>query len=1021
MEKVVDTRVFQEYFKGIRTKFLTGDYTEGTYRTPFENFIESLNNNFHLTQEPKRVQKLGAPDFKSYRKGAKIGYIETKDLGKNLDNELESEQLKKYKESINNLILTNYSRFILIRDSHKIFDINLFNLSDLDKLKFVISDDKIEEFLKLIKTFFDYKSPTIKSAKELAEALSKKARLLKDLAKEQLEEDLSKVNSGKPSSVYDFYKGLEELIKDITIDDCADAYAQTITYGLFLAKTNCAGILSRDTAASYIPRSIGVIKRIFVNIAGDALPSNLSWIVDEIIDVLNASDMKSILSEIDFRGKKDRDPFTFFYEDFLRLYDPKKRKHLGVFYTPRPVVNFIVKSIEQILKNDFNKLNGFGEDDVTVLDPAVGTGTFLWLVYLRTIVDLKERGLGGLIKSKIEKHILKDFYGFEILMTPYIIAHLKLTTVINKWFYKFKEYDRIQVYLTNTLEPFETHALMPFFREITEESKIANELKLEKPILVVIGNPPYSVSSSNKSKWIMEKMQDYKKDLNERNIQPLDDDYIKFIRFAQWKIEQNKQGIVGYITNNSYLDGIIHRQMRKSLLDSFDRIYILNLHGSSRREEPTEKKDENVFDIQQGVAIALFVKNDKFKDKKVFYADLYGKREEKYHWLDRNRINTVKWQELKPEEPYYFLVPKDLSLQEEYEKFWKMTEIFEKYSSGIETRKDYLTTDISRDCLKDRVLQFANPKITNEFLMSTYHIKKSRDWILSEVRKVLFEKGFDPNLLIKYGYRPFDDRWIYFEDKFIAYPFRKIFNQGQQNLYITTQRNTTTSWKHAIVNQYVVDKHCTGELSYSFPLYIYNENKEKSHQKILTGEVIESKLGKQLNFTQDFIEFIEEQYPNQKITPEDILSYIYAMLHSPTYRQKFNEFLKIDFPRIPFVKDFKVFKQLSEIGKELVNLHLMKTKLKTSTKFGVQGPNVIKFVRCKDNKVYINKDQFFDGVSEEVWNFYIGGYQVLDKWLKSRKNRELSSNEIEHFLQVVEIIKRTMGYMEEIDKINLSI
>jgi Predicted helicase len=724
---------FQDYFKEIRKRYSTGDYTEGTLRTPLENFIESLDKNFDLIQEPKRVQKLGAPDFKAFNKAVKIGYIETKDIDKNLDNELESEQIKKYRESIDNIILTNYSRFILLRNNQKLFDINLFGLSDLGSLRHVITDEKIKDFLGMVDIFFTYRRQTIRSPKELANELSKKARLLKDLAKEQLEEDLLKVkNNEEASSIYDFYEGLKELIKDVNTDDCVDAYAQTITYSLFLAKTNCPDKLDRSTAVSYIPKSVGVIKRIFINISGDSLPSNLSWIVDEVVDILNASDIKNILSEIDFRGKKDRDPFTFFYEDFLSQYDPKKRKHWGIFYTPRPVVNFIVNSVNQILKRDFNKIRGFAEDDVTVLDPCVGTGTFLWLAFTLTLVELKNSGLRGLIKQKTENHILKDFYGLEILVTPYIISHLKLTMVLKKWFYEFKDNDRIQVYLTNTLDPSQIEYFMsPFLKEITKESETANRLKLEKPILVIIGNPPYSVSSSNKSKWIMEKMEDYKKDLNERNIQPLSDDYIKFIRFAQWKIEQNKQGVVGYITNNSYLDGIIHRQMRKELLEAFDRIYILNLHGSSRREELTEKKDENVFDIQQGVAIVLFIKNDKFKDKKVFYCDLYGKREDKYLWLDRNRINTVEWQELKPEEPYYFFIKKDLSKIKIYEKFYSVKQIFRNFNMGVATGKDKIFVDFS-----------------NKNLLSKLSKLKPKP---------------EQDLIKPYYYRPFDIRSVYYD------------------------------------------------------------------------------------------------------------------------------------------------------------------------------------------------------------------------------------------------------------------
>ena len=1008
-KKVVYTnQTFQEYFKEIRRISLTGDYTEGTFRAPFETFIKSLNKEFNLIQEPRRTQKLGAPDFKAFRKTLKIGYIESKDLNKNLDNELESEQIQKYSESINNLVLTNYSRFILIRNNQKIFDFNLFNLSDLRDSKFAISDDKIRKFLELIETFFDYKPAPIRSAKELSNLLSKKAKLLKDLAKEQLEEDLLKVKKNeKPSLIYDFYEGIKELIKEINIDDCADAYAQTITYGLFLSKMNCPSVLGRNNAVSYIPQNIGVIKRIFINISGEYLPSNVLWIVEEIIDVLNVSDLKSILAEIDFRGKKDRDPFTFFYEDFLSLYDPKKRKHLGIYYTPRPVVNFIVNSIEQILKKDFGKSNGFAEDDVNVLDPAVGTGTFLWLVNIRTLIQLKNKGLSGLIKKKIENHILKDFYGLEILITPYIISHLKLTMDLKKWYYEFKANDRIQVYLTNTLDPSEIQSLMPFMSEITEESRFANQIKVSKPILVVLGNPPYSVSSSNKSKWIMKKIQDYKKNLSERNIQPLDDDYIKFIRFAQWKIDQNRQGVLGFITNNSYLNGIIHRQMRKSLLDTFDRIYILNLHGDSRKKEksPDGTKDENVFDIQQGVAIALFVKNSKFKDKKVFYADLYGTREYKYKELDRNNVNSIGWQELKPQEPYYFFVPKDFTFQNEYEKFWNIADIFKERASGVKTHRDQLVVGFTKDEIIQKLNVFTGD-LSNDFVRNKLKLKDTRTWKLKNARTAIMGKENLENSIKQILYRPFDTRWIFYDDSLVERSREEVMrNMFVDNLSICFMRQVSLeeNYTHFLVSERMVDNRTflsSKGIIQQAPLYLYSDSERKPN--------INPKLFKTLY----------EKYKKEP-TPEEILYYVYAVVFSKFYRTKYAEFLEIDFPRVPFTQDFNKFKKLSEIGKELVNLHLMKTELKTSIKFDVQGSNVVKFIKYKENKVYLNKDQFFDGVTEDVWNFYIGGYQVLDKWLKSRKNRELSTGEIEHFIQVVEIIKRTIECMKEIDKIGV--
>jgi type I restriction-modification system DNA methylase subunit len=1014
---------FQQYLQEIKKSVLKGDNTEMTLRTPLENFIRALNSDFGLTHEAKRIKKLGAPDFTAYRSSINIGYIEAKDLGKNLDEEIIGDQLKRYRESIDNIILTDYRRFILIRGSQTIFDQSLFSLADLSDQKSHINDNKIDEFLQLIDTFFGYSQPTIKSAKVLAEELAKKTKLLKDLATEQLEEDFLKVGNGlPPSSLYDFYETIDELIQDISVVDCADAYAQTITYGLFLAKINEKGTLDRDTAASHIPRNIKIIRKIFSSIAGDALPTNVSWIVDALIAILNASEMDQILSEIDFRGKKDRDPFTFFYEDFLALYEPEKKKRLGVYYTPRPVVSFIVKSVNRILKDDFDKPLGLAEEGLTVLDPAVGTGTFLWLVYLSTLVELKERGLSGLIPKKIKTHILQDFYGFELLITPYIIAHLKLTTVLKKWFYEFDEEDRIQVYLTNTLEPFETHTHMPFFRELTEESEKADDLKLKKPVLVVLGNPPYSVSSSNKSAWIMAKMADYKKDLHEQNIRPLDDDYIKFIRFAQWKVQQNGKGIVGFITNNRYLDGSIHRQMRKSLIDTFDHIYVLNLHGSTRRtlEAPDQIVDENVFDIQQGVSIVLFVKNPESADKKVFYAELRGSRDDKYSWLDGNVINNVKWQEIQPQYPNYFFVPKNFALEETYTKFKALNEIFQVHGQGVKTHRDQFVIAFTKHELENKLNIFQSDA-SDDIVRDSFRLKDTVDFNLNEMRRVLKKTNLAEKIE-GFTYRVFDSRVICYTSELLDRPRKELMqNFDIPNLaLISTRMLSTSEYKHAFVVENMADNVLisakTSERAYVFPLYVYRY-KDKNATKASRMSLVESRDILTPNFTEEFSRFIEQQYADNKITSEQIIGYIYAILYSPTYREVYKEFLKIDFPRINFVGDHYLFKSLSEIGTELINLHLLKKKLATTVAFDVQGSNVIKSVKYKEGKAYINESQFFSGIPEDVWTFYIGGYQVLDKWLKSRKGRELSSGEIEHFLQVVEVIRKTIQYMKEIDGI----
>jgi predicted helicase len=733
--------------------------------------------------------------------------------------------------------------------------------------------------------------------------------------------------------------------------------------------------------------------------------------------------MKDVLTEIDARGKKDRDPFTFFYEDFLSAYDPEKKKHLGVYYTPRPVVSFIVNSINHILKNDFNKLHGFADDDVTVLDPAIGTGTFLWLVYTLTLVELKNKGLGGLISKKIENHILRDFYGIEILITPYIIAHLKLSLALKKWHYELKDNDRHQVYLANTLEPFESHGLIPFMREINEESKTANELKLRKKILVITANPPYRGMSANKGQWIESLLKKgytreegtkdngyYQVDgkpLEEKNPKWLQDDYVKFIRFAQWKIDTAGEGIIGFITNHNYLDNPTFRGMRQSLLNSFDRIYVLNLHGSSLKKEraPDGSKDENVFDIRPGVAIALFVKKKGFKDKKVFYAELFGRRETKYHWLDRHNITNVEWKPLKPESPNYLFIPEDSSLRNEYDKYWKIIDVFPVCNIGIVTARDALTIKWTSEELWQTVSRFVN--LNPELARHTYNLgKDSIDWKVEWAQRDLKESGPSRERVIPVLYRPFDIRYTYYTGKSSGFHCRPrsetMNNMLRENLGLVFHRREELAvpYSHFLVTDKIIEH---GALSskttcYLAPLYIFKGGLKSPNINPNLVSELASKYGK---------------------TPSevDMFNYIYAVVYSNRYRTKYANFLKIDFPRIPFTANYEIFKQLAEIGKILVNLHLMKTKLGSSIKFDVQGSNAVEFVEYKDGKVYINKEQFFVGVPEKAWTFYVGGYQVLDKWLRSRKNRELSGSEIEQFIQITEIINQTLDLMKKIDEI----
>ena len=764
----------------------------------------------------------------------------------------------------------------------------------------------------------------------------------------------------------------------------------------------------------------------FSNISASDFPNNISWIIEDIVDIINASDIKSIFSEIDKRGKTDKDPIIFLYEDFLNYYEPEKRKKRGVYYTPRPVVNFIVNSMHLILKEYFDKLGGLADDTVMVLDPAIGTGTFFWIAYLVVLNELQKQGLRGLIKEKIQTHLLEHFYGFELLITPYIIAHLKLSDILRRWHYKFNDDDRVQVYLTNTLEPSKNEQIQfhPFLREIFIENRATTQIKSKTPIIAIMGNPPYAGMSANKGKWIDECLKKgYKRpdgsyddgyytvngeSLGERNPKWLLDDYVKFIRFAQWKIDKNGEGVVGFITNHSYLDNPTFRGMRESLLDSFNRIYILNLHGNAlkREKSPDGSKDENVFDIKQGVAISILIKNELLSDKKVFYADSWGLREDKYNWLDRHTVNNTEWQEIEPISPFYFFIPKDISLLKEYDKFWKIKDIFPVNSIGIVTARDSLTLQWTADDTWNLINDFAN--LDPEVARKKYNLKKdASDWKVSSAQDDLKSAGFDKTKIVPVLYRPFDIRYTFYTGKssgFHCRPRSKVMkNMQKDNLgLLTCRQQNQTGFYHVFVTDKISDSDAvsnkTKERGFLFPLYIYSDDGTRTP-----------------NFSPKFIEFISKKY-DKELSPEETFYYIYAILHSPEYRNKYAEFLQSDFPRIPFVDDFEKYMQLSDIGKELVELHLMKKKLPVKTKFDVEGSNIIEKVRYKDRKLWINKEQYFDGVPIGVWNFRIGGYQVLDKWLKYKKSRKFNNEEIMSLLQIIEIIKLTNVIMTKIDE-----
>ena len=1014
--------LFEKYIQSISSKFSHEETSEMGYRTDFEILIGGIFESINVKRidHDAKAKQGNKPDFVVLNHDIPILYIETKDIGTSLDKIEKSEQMTRY-YGYANLVLTDYIEFRFYRNGLRYEEPIKIGSCDI-KNRTIAPIPKSYDHI--VKTFIDFtqshKEP-IKSGKHLSKIMGGKAQRIRDNVRQFFVMKSDKnVELGR---VYETIKKL--LVHDLTQESFADMYAQTLVYGLFVARyyDDTPDDFTREEARELIPKSNPLLRHFFDHIVGPDFDKRLEYIVNELCEVFSHADIPELMKEYfknDLWGKTHRgpDPVIHFYEDFLKEYDNDLRKKMGAYYTPLPVVQFIVRAVDYILEKEFSLLAGLanisktttGIHRVQILDPATGTGTFIsdviGKIYTRILKD-KQKGRWS---TYVHNDLLPRLHGFELMMAPYTIAHLKLGIAFKKTGFKYFN-QRLGIYLTNSLEAStvqeELFTTFGFAKSIAEESKEASVIKNKTPVMVVIGNPPYSISSLNKGEWIQNLIKDYKKNLGERKIS-LDDDYIKFIRLAEHFIEKNGSGVVAMITNNSFIDGITHRQMRKHLLETFNDIYIIDLHGNSKKKEkaPDGGKDENVFDIRLGVAISIFVRREGKKKGLgvVHHFGFYGKREHKFKVLNESDIQNIKWKDLDCVEPYYFFVPKDFRKEEEYKKGFSVTEIFRENNSGIQTKRDKTTISYTKNEAEKVISDFENLSV-DEIRIKYDLPEDGRDWTIELAKKDL-GRGFEIGQIL---YRPFDIRWTAYTPRskgFIAYPREKINKHifKKDNMVLITCRNQ--SFKTAV---FVADKISDlrtysnpGSLGtdYVFPLYLYAED--------------DSRI---LNFKREIIDEIEKII--SKTSPEDIFYYIYAILCSPSYREKYKEFLKIDFPRIPYPKDKKQFFALVKIGQELCQLHLLlDSKInKFITTYSEAGDNMIERISYVKGRVFINKTQYFGGVPEGAWNFYIGGYQPAQKWLKDRKGRVLINSDIEHYQKIIIALVETERIIKQIDKI----
>ena len=1025
----------KEYISTVNQQYRAGNATEHSYRGALEQLMQTLLPKLRIVNEPKRV-KCGAPDYIASRKdGMPVFYIEAKDIG---DNDLDGrnphghkEQFTRYKQALDYIIFTDYLDFHLYEHGEFVDSVRI---AEVKGDKIVAINENKEKFLNLIEHVGNNAIQSITSASRLAKLMAGKARLLANIIEQAMNEDADSYANDNLRGQYQAFKDV--LIQELKPTDFADIYAQTIAYGMFAARLHddTPEDFSREEAARLIPKTNPFLRQIFNNLAGNDLDDRIAWVVDDLVTVFQATNIEKIMKTYG-QDKLHHDPMIHFYEDFLAEYNPKLRKSKGVWYTPQPVVSFIVRAVDEILQKEFNLLDGLADYSmiekevaaeqsrdgrtkdgmkhekrryhrVQILDPATGTGTFLAEV-VNQIYD-RYRDQQGIWQQYVDQHLLPRLNGFEILMASYAVAHLKLDMLLGETGYQHQTDKRLHVYLTNSLEESNNEPRTLFAQWLSREATEANLIKRDCPVMVMIGNPPYSGESQNKGEWIMKLMESYKKEpggklpLNERNPKWLNDDYVKFIRLAQDYIEKNGEGVIGFINPHGYLDNPTFRGMRWNLLKTFDKIYTIDLHGNSKKKEtcPDGSKDENVFDIMQGVSINLFVKTGK-KDKdelgKVYHKDIYGLRQQKYDFLDGATLGNVGYEEMSPKAPMYFFVPKDFGLEEEYNKGFKVNELFNIFNVGVVTSNDAALVNSDANKLRNNVERIST-------------------------------KDYDKGLECKFAYRALDNRILYYDEGLIERARKDIMGHllTPGNIAMVVGKQCVDDWKYAFITDSVTNFNyiaTAGRLGagYVFPLYVYKANMGQEERVVNFNKELYDRIAQGLNYLPCYDDNIlvdpTSEY-NGVLYPQDLFDYIYAVLHSPSYRERYKEFLKIDFPRIPYPTDWERFRDLVEKGEELRQLHLMEDMpSKTGITFPVAGSLQVDCYHWQENRVYINAEQYFDGVPESAWQFFIGGYQPAQKWLKDRKGMTLSFDDVKHYGCIIYVLQQTERIMQEIDKL----
>ena len=1051
-----------DYLAALNRLHATGRAREHAYRGDLQQLLSTiLTEDFTVVNEPSQVRNVGNPDYLIRNtNGVAVGYIEAKDIGKDIDDKAYRKQFDRYRKGLDNLIITDYLRFDFYQSGELVHTVTIGELSGTT---IVARGGEYDRFVNLIRDFGQFVNQTIRSPKRLAELMAGKARLLQNILFRAVTKDLEANNETELTQQFTTFRDV--LIHDLEPSQFSDLYAQTLAYGLFAARLHddSPDNFSRQEASELIPRSNPFLRQLFGYVAGFNIDSRIKPTVDNLADIFVYADVRSLMTGY---GEKTQmtDPVIHFYETFLAEYDPALRKARGVWYTPQPVVDFIVRAVDDILKADFGLKDGLADSSkikikrkvatkktadrrskvrmeeveeevhrVQILDPATGTGTFLASV-IKYVFERNFRMMPGAWPDYVEQHLIPRLNGFELLMASYAMAHLKLDLLLRETGYTRELAQRFRVYLTNSLEEDHPDTGTLFANFLSQEANEANRIKRETPVMCVIGNPPYSGISTNKGEWISGLIDNYKyvdgEHFGERKHW-LNDDYVKFIRMSEELIARNGEGVLAFINNHSFLDNPTFRGMRWHLLQTFDEIYIVDLHGNSLKKEvsPDGSTDTNVFDIQAGVSINVMVKRKDGPEKlaNVSHVNLYGGRERKYQWLTDTQFKAIAWKEANYQLPFYFFQPKNYAGRKDYQRGFGLNELFPTNVTGIVTARDGVVIDMDRKTLIDRMQRFTDLSYSDEEIRhwlfpgkkdKKYKAGNTRGWKLAKARQKIASNDHE-NIVKLVDYRPFDQRYIYYTPDMVDWGRENILvNMQQENVAIVSVRQSAIdSWEHITITDRWLDdsrlSNRTKERGYVFPLYLYPTtlpsqlnfapaSASDARRRPNLDEKLVAKIadGLGLRFTPE-----KEDTPGT-FAPINLLDYIYAVLHDPMYRKTYAEFLKIDFPRVPHPEDTDRFWELVHLGGELRRIHLLEHPLvdEPLVSYRGEGDNVVtrrltsKSIgfeltdeEAATGRVWINDGQYFDDVPASAWGFYIGGYQPAQKWLKDRRDRKLVS------------------------------